>query len=71
MDGLLIWNKIRSEKRRYKNSVQKNPETAKLNKPQTIKKLFETSKLFYPLEDSESFCIFTPHIQPTFIIMCI
>lgn len=34
MDGSLIRNKIRSEKRRYKDSEQKSPETAKLSKSQ-------------------------------------
>lgn len=52
MDGLLIWNKIRSDKRRYKDSEHKNPETAKLSKTQTIKKTFKTTKLFCSLEDS-------------------
>lgn len=40
MDGLLIWNNIRSETRRYKDTEQKNPEIAKLSKSQTIKKTF-------------------------------
>lgn len=43
-DGSLIWKKIRSEKRRYNNTEQKNPETAKLNKSQ-IKPLKNLSKL--------------------------
>lgn len=43
-DGSLIWKKIRSEKRRYNNSEQKSPETAKLNKSQ-IKLLKNLLKL--------------------------
>lgn len=58
MDVLLIQKKIKSEKRRYKDSEQKNPETAKLNKSQTIKKTFENLKTNLPFRRLRKFLYF-------------
>lgn len=67
MDGLFIWDKTGSQKRKYKDTKKRHPETAKLNKShwlEMIQNLLKT--LRFSSEDLENFLISISYVQPTF-----